>query len=93
MTGMDYMQEFREEYTDLESSDEALTRLGQGTLFDTLLAKFGDPILGSKARKGDIGFYENSCGIVLGLYTIFLSEKGLAYVKLRHLDYAFRVPD
>ncbi len=91
ITGEDWMSEFRGHYDDWQSSEDALDEIGYDNLYKTLTKKFGSAILGQKGRKGDLAFYEGSCGIVLGRYAIFLGENGYAYVLLRHLQRAWRI--
>ncbi len=93
MLGTDYMEEFRGQYDTWVNSDQALEKIGAGDLFETIKAKFGEPLAGVYGRKGDLAFYEGSLGLVLGARAIFLGEKGLAYVKLTRLSHIFRVPE
>ncbi len=92
MTGEDPMPEFRGKYDDWDSANKTVAAADGGTLYEILKDKFGEPVIGQKGQKGDIAFYEDSCGIVLGIYAIFLGANGLAYVRLRHLQWAFRIP-
>jgi hypothetical protein len=93
MTGVDHMAEFRGAYDSWESSDEALQTLGAGDLLSTLTEKFGEPVPGCRGIKGDLCWFEGGLGIVLGVYAIFLSDQGLAYLKLSRLEYCFKVPE
>ncbi len=91
MTGEDPMPEFRDQYDDWQSAEDALDAVGYDNLYKTLTKKFGAAILGQKGQKGDLAFYDGSCGIVLGRYAMFLGEKGYAYVSLHRLQRAFRI--
>lgn len=91
ITGEDPMPEFRGHYDDWQSAEDVLDEIGYDNLYKTLIKKFGSPILGVKGQKGDLAFYEGSCGIVLGRYAMFLGEGGYMYVLLRHLQRAFRI--
>ena len=91
ITGEDPMPEFRDQYNDWQSAEDALDEIGYDNLYKTLTKKFGAAILGVKGQKGDLAFYEGSCGIVLGRFAMFLGEKGYAYVPLRNLQRAFRI--
>jgi len=92
MTGEDPMPEFRGLYNDWQSAEDVLDEVGYDNLYKTLTKKFGKAIIGQKGQKGDLAFYEGSCGIVLGRYALFLGEKGSAYVSLQKLQRAFRIP-
>lgn len=90
MTGKDYMPEFRGIYDDWQSAEDALDKVGYDNLYKTLTKKFGKAVIGQKGQKGDLAFYEGSCGIVLGRYAMFLGENGYAFVLLPKLQRAFR---
>ncbi len=62
----DHMEEFRNKYYTEIESDEALVDIGGGGLVETLTRKFGEPVIGQKGQRGDIGIYENCCGLVIG---------------------------
>jgi len=91
ITGEDPMPEFRNHYDDWKSADDALDEIGYDNLYKTLTKKFGKAVLGQKGQKGDLAFYEGSCGIVLGRYAMFLGEKGCVYVSIRNIQRAFRI--
>lgn len=91
MTGVDWMPEFRGYYDDWQSAEEALDTIGYDNLYKTLTKKFGPAVIGQKGRKGDLAFFEGSCGIVLGRYAMFLGENGHVYVLLRRLQRAWRI--
>lgn len=91
MTGKDWMPEFRGHYDDWKSAEDALDEIGYDNLYKTLTKKFGPAVIGQKGRKGDLAFYDGSCGIVLGRYAMFLGENGYVYVLLRRLQRAFRI--
>lgn len=91
ITGEDPMPEFRNQYDDWQSAEDVLDEIGYDNLYKTLTKKFGSAVLGVKGQKGDLAFYEGSCGIVLGRYAMFLGENGYAYVSLRNLQRAFRI--
>jgi len=93
ITGEDHMEEFRDQYESKESSDKALEEIGNGTLYDTLAAKFGDPIPGSIGQRGDIAMFEGCCGIVTGPRAIFLieEERRFGFVPISKLECVFKV--
>jgi len=66
ITGKDPMPEFRDQYDDWKSAEDALDEIGYDNLYKTLAKKFGTPVIGQKGQKGDLAFYEGACGIVLG---------------------------
>ncbi len=92
MTGIDPMEEFRGKYATWREAVTALKALGENKLQATLVAKFGEPIGGAYAQKGDVVMYEGACGIMLGLFGMFIGGNGLMYVRLRNIDCTFRVP-
>lgn len=93
ITGQDLMSEFRGKYDSWKTGLRALKEIGNGALYDTLVAKLGEPLGGQYARKGDVVMYEDSCGISLGRFAMFIGENGFVFVRQRHLEHTFRVPD
>ena len=91
MTGVDHMAEYRHNYETIEAGNVLLETLGQGSLFETLKSKFGEPLRGCYGRKGDIAFEDDSCGIVLGRSVLFIGEKGHVLFPLRKIPFIFRV--
>ncbi len=92
MTGVDPMADFRGKYDGWKSARKALKKIGQGELYDTLKDKFGKPLRGVYAHKGDVVMYEDCCGIYLSRFGMFIGENGIAYVRLRHIEHVFRIP-
>ncbi|PHR87481.1 MAG: hypothetical protein COA78_37040 [Blastopirellula sp.] len=91
ITGVDPMIEFRGKYDSEETYHEALMLIGAGTLYNTLIKKFGEPVVGPQASRGDIAFYEGCCGIITGRKAIFLFEEGYGEVNITKIKRAFRV--
>lgn len=91
ITGVDYMEEFRDKYDSMESGEEALKTIGEGGLYKTLTKKFGKSLPGARGQRGDIAYYEGSCGIVLGRVAVFLGEKGYIMVSITTVKRIFRV--
>ncbi len=91
ITGIDTMAEFRGKYDSPETYAKALEEFGSGTLYKTLRAKFGKPVHGAQGRRGDIAFYEGSCGIIMGRSAFFLHKEGLGQVSITQIQRAFRV--
>jgi hypothetical protein len=91
ITGIDYMEEFRGKYNSVEEGNEALKTIGKGSLYRTLRAKFGKPVRGCYGRKGDVAFYDDCCGIVLGRSALFIGINGQVLVPLRKVQRVFLV--
>jgi len=92
ITGVDPMPEFRDDYDSWDSAEESLTRIGAGDLFKTLARKFGAALPGSQGHKGDVVWFEGSCGISIGRYGMFIGANGYVLVRITRLERAFRIP-
>lgn len=94
ITGWDPMWAFRGQYTTEEEGDDALEIFGAHKgLYPTLIKLLGSPVRGSQGQKGDVGFYEGCCGVVLGKWSIFIGIEGYVYVPITQLQRAFRIND
>jgi hypothetical protein len=91
MTGEDIMSEYRGNYNSKRSGAKAIKDLGQGTLLKTLIKKLGKSQPGVYGNKGDIAWYNNACGLVLGRESIFISEVGYTLIATVNIDKVFRV--
>lgn len=76
ITGQDCMAEFRGQYDTEFGSLRALKEIGQGDLESTMDAKFPVIPIGL-AGRGDIAFFDNSIGVVMGSFAWFVSDDGL----------------
>jgi hypothetical protein len=76
MTGVDPMQEFKGTYSDLRGSIKALKEIGEGDLETTLDGKFEEVAI-SHAQRGDLAFFDESVGVVMGSFAYFVSDEGL----------------
>jgi hypothetical protein len=79
MTGSNPMAEFLGTYSDRDSARAALTKIGAGTLYHTLLAKFGRSLHPSRAQRGDIAYAVHegpTLGICLGQDCAFVGQQG-----------------
>ncbi len=78
-TGEDPMQEFRGKYDDKITAARALREIGQGTLYRTMVEKFGDICV--NGRRGDVAFTQfpegKAVGICLGNESVFVGADGL----------------
>ena len=88
MTGEDPMPEFRGQYNSLASSVRALRDIGEGDLESTLDAKFPVTPIG-RAQRGDIAFFTDSAGIIVGDFAWFVSDDGLERVPRADWDKAW----
>jgi hypothetical protein len=85
ITGVDHASEFRGRYTTAIGAKRALIRYGKGDIKHTFNAKFGKPIGGLNASRGDISLVningEDIVGVVFGnIYVV--SEPGLLQLPL-----------
>lgn len=91
ITGVDPMSDLRGTYTTHEEYLRSLQALGQSTLYDALVDRFGPPIPGVQAKRGDLAWYEGCCGIIIGRTAIFIFEAGYGLVPITHIREAFKV--
>lgn len=76
ITGEDPMSEFRGKYDSLKTSLKAIKDIGAGTLEATLDGKFPEVSIGY-AQRGDLAFFDDSIGVVMGGFAYFVSDDGL----------------
>jgi hypothetical protein len=76
ITAEDPMVEFRGKYDSLKGSLTVIKEIGAGTLEATMDAKFTEVEIGH-AQRGDLAFFDNSVGVVMGSFAYFVSEDGL----------------
>lgn len=94
MTGKDPMPEFRGQYTSEATAKQALRDIGSGTLYNTMRAKFGNPVPAVQANRGDIAWLEGCLGIIVSRYAIMIFADGrMAKIPVRGSGMkAWRVP-
>lgn len=80
MTGEDPMVEFRGHYDSLKGSIRALKDIGAGTLEATMDGKFPEVSIGY-TQRGDLAFFNESVGVVMGSFAYFVSDDGLEKVS------------
>lgn len=90
MTSEDPMAEFRGCYKSAASSVRALKEIGQGDLEATIDAKFPVIPVGS-AQRGDLAYFDNSIGVIMGGWAWFVSDDGLERVPRSMWDKAWSV--
>ena len=76
ITGEDPMSEFRGKYDSLKTSIKAIKEIGAGTLEATMDGKFPEVEIG-QAQRGDLAFFDDSVGVVMGGFAYFVSDDGL----------------
>jgi hypothetical protein len=76
ITAEDPMAEFRGKYDSLKGSLTVIKEIGAGTLEATMDAKFSEVEIGH-AQRGDLAFFDNSVGVVMGSFAYFVSDDGL----------------
>jgi hypothetical protein len=91
MIGVDPMAEFRGTYSTIAEYRQALKTIGKGTLYKTLVSKFGKPVNGCRGVKGDVAWHDRNCGVVLGYYAMFIAERGFVYVPVTKLQRVFQL--
>jgi hypothetical protein len=82
MTGMDYLPEY-------SGPREAVALLEEKPL-DERLAEVFKPVHPAMAQQGDIGYFEEACGIVLGRHTLFVGDPW-RLIATTQLEAAYRV--
>ena len=76
ITIQDPMPEFRGQYDSLKTSLKVIKEIGAGTLEATMDAKFPEIEMGH-AQRGDLAFFNDSVGVVMGGFAYFVSDDGL----------------
>lgn len=95
-TGIDVFETYRGQYTTREEGFDLLKTF-EGSLFNALQNRLGDPVPPSLAHRGDIAFSEElqACGICIvqgsWMRAIFLGEGGFAIHRTQDCDFVFRV--
>ena len=82
MTGEDKL------FPKYSTAEEAKKFMDQKPMTEWLATQF-EPCHPAVARRGDIGVYENACGIVIGKHTILIGDPW-SMVKTLDLEAAFR---
>jgi hypothetical protein len=96
ITGIDHLAEYRGTYSTEEQAFSILKEK-EGSVYDALQKRFGDPVHPGKAMRGDIAYRkdENSLGIYLTsgarMAALFLGKRGFTIPKAKDTDHAFRV--
>lgn len=85
ITGEDPMSEFRGKYDSLKGSIKALKDIGAGTLEATMDNKFPEVEIGH-AQRGDLAFFNDSVGVVVGGFAYFVSDDGLERINRSFWD-------
>ncbi|MCC3606985.1 MAG: hypothetical protein JGK24_28120 [Microcoleus sp. PH2017_29_MFU_D_A] len=80
ITGEDPMSEFRGQYDSLKTSLKAIKDIGAGTLEATMDGKFPEVAIGH-AQRGDLAFFGDSVGVVMGGFAYFVSDDGLERIN------------
>jgi hypothetical protein len=80
ITTEDPMPEFRGQYDSLKGSLKAIKDIGAGTLEATMDSKFPEVAIGH-AQRGDLAFFDDSIGVVMGSFAYFVSDDGLERVN------------
>lgn len=85
ITGEDPMSEFRGKYDSLKTSLIAIRDIGAGTLEATMDSKFPEVGIGN-AQRGDLAFFDDSIGVVMGSFAYFVSDDGLERINRSFWD-------
>lgn len=80
LTGVGAMEEFVGKYDDLRSSIRALREIGAGDLEKTLDSKFKTIPIGF-AQRGDLAFFADCVGVILGDKAAFVTDEGFETVE------------
>ena len=90
ITGEDPMSEFRGKYDSLKGSLKVIKEIGAGTLEATLDGKFPEVSIGH-AQRGDLAFFDDSVGVVMGGFAYFVSDDGLEKIPRAMWDKCWSV--
>jgi hypothetical protein len=95
LTGDDPIADYRGRYSTAAEAFALLAEL-DGTLYDALVKRFGDPVHPAKAMRGDLAYIApDKCGIMFTsgarMMGLFLGEGGFVLHRARDIDHAFRV--
>ena len=90
ITGEDPMSEFRGKYDSLKGSLTVIKEIGAGTLEATLDGKFPEVAIGH-AQRGDLAFFDESVGVVMGGFAYFVSDDGLEKIPRAMWDKCWSV--
>lgn len=90
VTGEDPMSEFRGKYDSLKTSLKVIKEIGAGTLEATMDAKFPEVAIGN-AQRGDLAFFDDSVGVVMGGFAYFVSDDGLERIPRDMWDKSWSV--
>jgi hypothetical protein len=85
ITGEDPMPEFRGQYDSLKTSLKVIKEIGAGTLEATMDNKFSEVAI-SHAQRGDLAFFGESVGVVMGGFAYFVSDDGLERINRSFWD-------
>jgi len=90
ITGEDPIPEFRGKYDSLKGSLKVIKEIGAGTLEATLDGKFPEVSIGH-AQRGDLAFFDDSVGVVMGGFAYFVSDDGLEKIPRAMWDKCWSV--
>jgi len=90
ITGEDPIPEFRGKYDSLKGSLKVIKEIGAGTLEATLDGKFPEVAIGH-AQRGDLAFFDDSVGVVMGGFAYFVSDDGLEKIPRAMWDKCWSV--
>lgn len=98
LTGQDPLEQYRGRYSTEEEARALLAEL-DGSLYDALVKRFGEPVHPMKAQRGDLAYMAigelECCGILFTsgarMVALFLGEGGFAMHRARDMLHAFRV--
>ena len=91
MTGENPMEPFIGLYNNQSTAEELISRYCNGQLYKGLIKVLGSPIPGVKAQRGDVGFFNGCCGVIIGSYGLFLIDGQLGMIPIRQIRRAFRI--
>lgn len=90
MTGEHPFPEFLGAYSDRKGATRALRDLGKGTLHRTFGTRFAS-VEPAFARRGDIIWAQDSLGVCVGPFALFLGEDGYERIPRADFVHAWRV--
>lgn len=92
LTGRDMQEELGiARWTTEEEAEATIEELGGGSLYKALRRALGPGVPGAKGKRGDIAFYDGSCGVIIGRFAMFIGQEGHVFIPISKVQKAFPI--